>query len=231
MRSQGPVKLARGTEVGVTLEIPGLVVQPESNVLSWEGEIANASFIVSVPAGAGLCTYYGEVRFDVAGLALARLSFALTVATPRLHELLRDLFWLGSAKLVWSEIKTRRPRKGFASYARQDTLGVMARVDGLEAAAPDLEVFVDVEQLRNGEHWEQRLREEVLSRDVLYLFWSRAARESVWVDREWRWAYEAHGIDSICPVALEPPSEAPPPPELATLHFGSRHHAYQHASV
>ena len=56
-------------------------------------------------------------------------------------------------------------------------------------------------------------------RDRLFLFWSRHARESQWVDFEWRLAHRLKGIDSIDPVPLEDPGTAPPPDELAALHF------------
>lgn len=78
---------------------------------------------------------------------------------------------------------------------------------------------MDVVSFRSGERWEQRLESEIVSRDVLYLFWSQAATQSPWVDREWRIAYKAKGLEGIDPVPLDPPETAPPPPELAALHF------------
>jgi hypothetical protein len=78
---------------------------------------------------------------------------------------------------------------------------------------------MDVMSLRSGERWEERLESEILNRDVLYLFWSAAARRSPWVDREWRIALQAKGLDGIDPVPLESPDTSPPPQELASLHF------------
>ena len=73
--------------------------------------------------------------------------------------------------------------------------------------------------LRSGEDWAQRLVEEIRLRDVFYLFWSLAAKASEWVEREWRAALEHRGLDFISPVPLVPPRVAPPPKELASLHF------------
>jgi hypothetical protein len=39
------------------------------------------------------------------------------------------------------------------------------------------------------------------------------------VEAEWRTALSAHGLAGIDPVPLESQAEAPPPPELAALHF------------
>jgi hypothetical protein len=47
---------------------------------------------------------------------------------------------------------------------------------------PSLDVFVDVIKLRSGQYWEQELRKEIPRNDVFYLFWSRHAMASTWVD-------------------------------------------------
>ena len=41
----------------------------------------------------------------------------------------------------------------------------------------------------------------------------------LWVEKEWRCAYQAKGLDFIDPVPFEPPEKATPPPELAAKHF------------
>jgi len=70
-----------------------------------------------------------------------------------------------------------------------------------------------------GELERERLQQEIVSRDVLYLFWSRAASKSQWVEIEWRTALASKGLEHIDPVPLEPGDVTPPPPELTTLHF------------
>ena len=73
--------------------------------------------------------------------------------------------------------------------------------------------------LRAGEYWEAELRKRIPSTDVFYLFWCRHAKESKWVDMEWRCALRERGLDFIDPVPLEPPTFAEPPVELASKHF------------
>jgi hypothetical protein len=113
-----------------------------------------------------------------------------------------------------------RIRSAFASYASEDRDHVLARVQGMQKILPDLDIFVDVMSLRSGEHWKDRLQQEIVARDTFYLFWSQAAMKSSWVDFEWRYALEARGEDFINPVPLAAPELAPPPPELQSLHFG-----------
>jgi hypothetical protein len=86
---------------------------------------------------------------------------------------------------------------------------------------------MDVKSLRSGENYEARLLEEIASRDVFFLFWSKAARASQWVEKEWRFALWKRGADFIDPIPLVTPNEVPPPRELAeTLHFGDWTLAY-----
>jgi type VI secretion system protein len=96
----------------------------------------------------------------------------------------------------------------------------------MQKVVPDLDVFVDVFSLRSGDRWEQKLKDYVPTRDTFYLFWSKRASESVWVEREWRLALESRGLDYIDPVPLEEPGLAPPPPELAALHFADAYVSY-----
>src|SRR5439155_11200967 len=90
--------------------------------------------------------------------------------------------------------REERPRTAFASYASPDRDAVLARVQGIQKALPDLNVFLDVASLRSGERWEERLRAELTSRDVFYLFWSSHAKQSSWVEWEWRTALAERGI-------------------------------------
>jgi len=108
------------------------------------------------------------------------------------------------------------------SYASQDRSRVAAIVQGMEKARPDLKIFMDVEGLRSGENWEDALKKEIDDRDILYLCWSHAARESHWVEKEWRYALEAKGLDGIDPIPIDPPDSCPPPKELSQKHFNDR---------
>ena len=90
----------------------------------------------------------------------------------------------------------------------------------MKKIAPDLDVFLDALSLRSGDLWEQLLAEEVVSKDIFYLFWSRNAAKSAWVKKEWQHALASRGIDYIDPVPLETPEFAPPPNALRALHFG-----------
>ena len=107
----------------------------------------------------------------------------------------------------------------FVSYAAADREQVASRIQGMKKARPEMNVFFDVDSLRSGELWEQRLYREIEERDVLFLCWSKNAKASEWVEREWRYALKTKGIDGIEPIPLEPPQICPPPNELSAKHF------------
>jgi hypothetical protein len=203
--SRGPVRVPLASDLVLSLEFDSFSVADSVAILHWEGDIANASFIVRVPElQAG--TYVGTVRVTRASLLLARVHFSVDVsetATPVLPDQ-----QLGSQRAVQS---------AFASYASDDRALVLARVQGIRAAGID--VFLDLLSLRAGDRWQEELQKAIATRDILYLFWSPAARASEWVEREWRAAFEQRGRDFIWPVPLADVRDAPPPPELQALHF------------
>lgn len=207
IRTTGPTKVSRGTVLSVRLDIGDLTVDPPSASVVWEGEVGNVGFLVTVPAGVPFGTRVGTAGIHIAGLKVATLRFVVDVQEKPSER----------ARLAVSE---ERIRRAFASYASSDRDAVLARVQGIQKGAPGIDVFVDVARLKPGEKWPEVLRKEILDRDVLYLFWSKAASRSEWVDREWHYALEQHGINFIDPVPLVSPEVVPPPPELACeLHF------------
>jgi hypothetical protein len=206
LKSQGPVKIVRGTEIGVQLSTPGLLQSSSENVLLWDGEIANAGFTVTVPEHVKPTTCPGEAILHVGALTIAKLAFVLEIAAK-----------MTSTQPL--ELNVRRFSKAYASYAQEDRAAVLVRIQAIQKVAPNFDIFCDVAKLRSDESWQERIKQEILSCDVMFLFWSAAASRSKWVDWEWRYGYQARGTDFITPVPLASPDEVPPPKELAELHF------------
>jgi len=204
-RSEGPVQVARGTDLQIRVSIPGFKTQPNQKTLLWIGEIAVAGFIVSVPFEAALGRHPGKASVRLNGLQIASVDFLLTVGPA-------------ARPVECAPVQSAIHRSAFASYASEDRDEVLACVQVLHKEAPHLEVFVDLVSLRSGQLWEPELRKRISQADIFYLFWCRHAMSSNWVAREWQWAL-AKGLDFIDPVPLEGPELAPPPAELAAKHF------------
>lgn len=88
--------------------------------------------------------------------------------------------------------------------------------------AAGIKFFQDVLDLEPGERWEPELYRQIDASDVFFLFWSRAAKESPWVEREWRYGLERKGDGFIRPVVIEGPPPVEPPETLRHLHFNDK---------
>jgi hypothetical protein len=204
--SKGPVGVARGTVILVRLGVEGLAIEDPEDEIVWAGEIANATFLLAVPNDAKEGPRPAVATMHAAGLQIAKVHFVVDVsrAAPEGGPLLTQ---------------SQPHHKAFASYASADRNEVLSRIQGIQTAAPQLDVFFDVLSLRAGQDWEQALWETIPVNDIFYLFWSLNAKESHWVEKEWRCALETKGLDFIAPVPLVSPELVPPPPELASKHF------------
>ena len=191
------------------LTVQDCAVEPRAKRIRWTGAVANAGFLVRLADGAAEGVKAGRVSVQCHGFEVASIPFTV--------KLVAALSGADPAEAVG-----RVHRKAFASYTRRDAAEVLTCIQGMKKVVPGLEVFVDVLDLRSGEYWGSRLQQEILASDVLHLFWSRAAAESEWVDREWRFGLERRGLDFIDPVPLVPEREAPAPPELKAKHFDDK---------
>lgn len=205
-KSKGSFEVDRGSVLLVELGVKGLLVDEPCDFILWKGTIANATFPVTVPDDAVPGTRSGSARISLRGMQIGRLDFVIRVGpvpsnAQRLHT-----------EEVWF-------KRAFASYASGDRDEVLARVHGMQKAAPQMSVFMDVLSLRSGDEWEQEILRLIPEHDIFYLFWSAHARDSKHVEKEWRCALETRGLDFIDPVPLVSPEQVPPPSELASKHF------------
>src|SRR5205807_2146204 len=140
--------------------------------------MGNATFNVTIPPGASRGEKQGMATIHIEGLQIAKLHFIIRVGR-RLGRLSR---WRTKARAL--SLREERHRKAFASYATADRDDVLARIQGIQKAAPELDIFLDVLKLRSGQDWEQKLWNEIPANDIFYLFWSKSASKSKWVEKE-----------------------------------------------
>ena len=200
-------EVRRGAEITVRLSSPDVEIWDDEESGRWNGKYLHFNFTIDVPLNYAKrqILLIATVYFD--GVIATRLKMVAHCSTMREQKL---------------SITREDVLRAFVSYASQDRSRVATIVQGMKKARPDMDVFFDVESLRSGEDWELALHREIEGRDVLFLCWSHNARESRWVEVEWRYAMALKGLDAIEPVPLEPPSVCPPPPELSSKHFNDR---------
>lgn len=206
MRTRGPVAIKSNVVLSVFISIPQFTVSDNESPLLWRDREGIVGFQVTPNPDINQGTHIGVARVSLNGMAIASIYFSVEVAAKP-----------GDVADCTSNV--RKVGSAFASYASEDRREVLTRIQGMQKILPSLDVFLDVLTLRSGDMWQQRIDEEILHRDVFFLFWSKAASTSRWVEYEWRRAFSARGVTFIDPVPLEPPSVAPVPEELSSLHF------------
>jgi hypothetical protein len=207
-------RLRLGREAKIELELtppPGISVDVPVRRLTWIPPRVSAQFALVARKSLRAGTYPVRVSLSTAGkngVQLVEFYVEIKVASKAAK----------SAPVVARV--ARVPSSYFASYATRNRGEVLRRLATLDALGAD--VFVDCLDIREGARWEDEISKQVLSREGFLLFWSKAARASKWVAREWRHRLRHRGLGSITPNALEPPQRCPPPKALAKLQFGSR---------
>ena len=202
----GLLKAKLHAAVRVVLTSPDLSLSDNEDTQIWEGGYLRYSFAAEVPPDYAKKQILFTARVYLDDVILTRLQFIARCDAPE-------------SRLA---IERSDVTSAFISYASQDRQRVATILQGMKTIRPDLNVFFDVENLRSGENWENTLYREIDTRDVLFLCWSHFAKESRWVDLEWRYALRQKGIDAIEPVPIERADQCPPPEELGQKHFNDR---------
>lgn len=197
----------RYSSIKVVLSSDDVTVEDGEAVQKWSGKYLNFEFTVKVPKD-----------FEDDQILLTATVYINDIIATKL-KLILDC----DRKHRYNISVTREDIvSAFVSYASQDRNRVAFIIQGMKKVRPDMDIFFDIESLRSGQRWEEVLKREIENRDVLFLCWSRYARESKWVDMEWRYALESKGEDSIEPIPIEPPDICPPPIELQQKHFNDK---------
>lgn len=213
-------RVGHGEELYFELTMDGLDVrEPTLMRLVWKGKPRSVKFDVRVPNDFACRDVTGTVEVYRLNVPVGSLRFKLKVV-PRAGAAAATL----PAELAPQQT-FKRYRYAFISYASADRAEVLRRVQLLPLLGIDY--FQDITSLDPGDRWAQELYKEIDKSDVFFLFWSEAARDSEWVEREVLYALEhRHGDDGsepvIKPVMLKGPPPVAPPERLRSLHFNDK---------
>lgn len=203
----GVLKVHDGAKVRIVLSSPDIEIDDNEEIQNWQGDYLNFSFVVVLPKQYKKRQILFNANVYVDDVIATKLKFIVKCSS----------FCEQKISVSRDDVLS-----AFVSYASQDRTRVAAIIQGMKKARPDLDVFFDVDSLRSGEDWERTLHYEIEKRDILFLCWSHFARQSKWVDEEWRYALAHKGIECIEPVPIEPPGVCPPPDELKSKHFNDK---------
>lgn len=205
-----------GEKISFIISIEDLIVENPHHEVRWLGEIAKIDFTVKVPSDTKAGKKKGNIKIFVRALEISEINFSLSVTEEP-----------SNSKL---EVEETRFVKAFISYSNKDINKVIGRIQGILKTSPEMEIIMDKKNLRSGDKWKIKLRKFIEDADIFYLFWSKNALESEWVNKEWKCAYKLKGIDFIDPIPLESPDMVPPPDELSDMHFNDWILAYMQSN-
>lgn len=203
-KKSGYHTVQRNTCVKVVLSSRDLEITDNIVEETWTGGYLSFDFALDVPEGFVKRQILLNATVYFNNIPATRLLMTLQLQTPHEQRL---------------ELLRRDVLSAFVSYASQDRTRVASLIQGMKKARPDMDIFFDVNNLRSGENWESTLRWEIEQRDILFLCWSQNAKNSTWVDMEWRYALKNKGLEAIEPIPIESPDVCPPPEELYSKHF------------
>lgn len=214
--------VARGDSLTIKLDMPGLEVDEPAQSFVWKGEIKRVQFGVAVPKGLAPKSLFGKVTVcrNTVPVGHVRFAFEVVAAGEPAGEVTPSVEPARGEEHPAGEFK--RYRQAFISYSSKDRGEVLRRVQMLRLVR--LKFRQDLLDLEPGQKWESTLYRYIDESDVVFLFWSKAARESEWVEKELKHALARKGgreeaPPEIVPVIIEGPPPAPPPPYLAADHF------------
>lgn len=206
-KKSGIIPVAKHSQVRIVLSSPDLEIEDNEEQGEWNGKYLNFNFAVFLPEKYSKRQVLFLAKVYVNDLMVTTLKFAAKCHSLREQKL---------------DMTRQDVMSAFISYASQDRNKVVTIIQGMKKIVPDMDIFFDVESLRSGEKWEAALRREIEKRDVLFLCWSHYAKESKWVEMEWKYALENKGEDFIEPIPIEHSSVCPPPKELEQKHFNDK---------
>jgi serine/threonine protein kinase len=210
--AEAPISAGRGVPHQSALTfVPmaeGIEFMPSRKTIRWREGVQRAEFRLRAGAGPGGLRR-GRVSVYLGALLIGDVPLQLRVSpdAPDTGEIER--------------VSAAAYRKVYAAYSGGDEV-IIEQLTALADAFGD-PYLTDLNELRSGEQWSQRLAEMIREADVFQLFWSERAMSSAFVRGEWEYALALGRPEGfIRPVYWETPRpEAPglPSPRLDRCSF------------
>ncbi len=202
--------IVEGAALAFQLTVKRATVEEPVQELVWTGRTDPVQFEVEIPDSLNPCSLIMKIVVSQQNIPTGRILSQLGIVPSD-----------SSATTVPEPSGAGiRHRIAFVSYASQDRLEVMKRVQMLRAVG--IQCFQDVMDLDPGDRWARELYRHIDRSDVLFLFWSSAAKASEWVQKEWEYGLKNHGDDFVLPVIIEGPPIPEPPERLKHLYFSDK---------
>ncbi|HUG90152.1 MAG TPA: toll/interleukin-1 receptor domain-containing protein [Planctomycetaceae bacterium] len=183
-------RVTRDSRLAFELAVHGLPIRNARREIVWTGGDQFAEFRVHLPETFHADSTLGKLTVVQDQVPIGRIRFQWKLATG------------GGAAATGLEPagQAQRYERAYLCYAPKDRPAVEQRLRLLKSAG--LECVEDNLELDASQRWARGLYRQIDACDVLFLFWSPAAAESAWIQKEWQYALKRHGGDFIYPMLL-----------------------------
>lgn len=201
-----------GTEFTVIPFLQDADVTPDIAEVTWREKLSIVTIYVTPNEIAKQRGYIeGEIRILVGILVVATIPIRIRVGK---HNKYAEPEYQARSAFKYKSI--------FISYASKDRAFILA-LENLYKANPEFEAYVDKSFLDAGDEFAPKLFKMIEKAEALQLCWSPNARESIWVDKEWRHAYSLE--HPIIPIHFGFIDEDPKFPEEIQARFNHEHYS------
>jgi TIR domain len=219
--SMAAAAVQRGAEITILPELTGFMFNPPSAKILWLEEWHCIEFRMQTLRelrSQEVDRVSGRVAFFVGPLLIAETELTVEVlaSIPDSEVGTRSSQAHSYSSDFLSEISSFVYRTIFVSYSHRDS-AIVQQLERAYRAIGD-SYLRDVNILRSGEEWNHALLSKIPSADVFQLCWSHAAKQSPYVEQEWRYAVRVKRPNFIRPMYWEKPMPEPPA-ELDHIHF------------
>jgi hypothetical protein len=217
-RQESATALPRESMITVVPEVVGLRFNPPQRSFVWQEPVHREEFRAIASAECVGQTLRGKITVFLGALVLAEINVRVIVSPGTAVKANEKV---GPSEQTVAD-RASVYRKIFASYSRRDR-AVVDHLEKLAAAFGD-RYLRDVNDIRAGEIWSERLEEMIRDANVFQLFWSSNSMRSKYVRQEWEYALGLDRSNFIRPTYWEDPlpsdpSQSLPPKNLSNLHF------------
>ena len=206
--SKSSTPIARGTELAIVPSCEGVTFNPERVSFKWMEDFHRADFRFKADKSLSGDAAKGSIDIYVGPLIIGTLKFAMLFSEKDTQPALEHE---ESAKMYGKD-------DVFISYSRKDS--EIARTFKTVLEGTGLDVFLDVDDIRSGQLWEDELKRRIERAKIFQIFWSANYSQSENCKLEWEYALQQNKDEGyIRPVFWQKPISPKPPEELNKFNF------------
>ena len=196
------------TEVSLDKKYKVVLTSPDINNLHqeqefiWKGKYSFLYFNVNVDSN-----YSNDnITFDLKIKRFNQVIASIRISINRTNKSVNDI--------------EKENNKAFISYSSKDGIYVDYYYKVLYLLGiHKKDIFYDKSNLEHGDNWKKEIEQTIRDTNIMYLFWSKNAKESPFVRDEYEEMINQHGVESIRIIPVENITPEDLPEELRVLHI------------